>query len=100
MPAWENLAEFFDPKDFGDNAVITYAGGTRAVEGILDDPYLGAQIGDHTQDTLRPTFTLALSDCSGVKRFDTLTVKGVVYDIMTKPQADGTGMAIIELAKQ
>ena len=100
-PAWDNIAAFFDPRDFGTAALIQFAaGGTRQVNGIFDDPYVGAEIGDHVQDTNNPTLTISEADAAGVKRYDTVTIGGVKYDVLTKPKADGTGMMTVALAKQ
>lgn len=100
-PAWDNIAAFFDPRDFGTVAVIQFAaGGTRQVNGIFDDPYVGAEIGDHVQDTSGPTLTISEADAAGVKRYDAVTISGVTYDVLTKPKNDGTGMMMMTLAKQ
>lgn len=100
-PAWDDLAAFVDPIDFGTVAVIRFAaGGTRRVHGIFDDPYLGAKLGEHTRDTRNPTLQMAEADAAGIKRYDTVLIAGAVYDVLTGPQGDGTGMVTLDLAKQ
>lgn len=100
-PAWDNLDEFMDTDDFAVPAVVQFqAGGTRDVQGILEDPYLGARKGDFVEDTIKPTFQLPLSRCTGIKRGDVLVVGSATYDIMTRPQALGDGMAQLELSPQ
>lgn len=100
-PAWENLDDFLDLDDFAHAGVVGFqAGGTRTVNGIFDDPYLDAQLGEYAMDSSDPRFTAKESDLVGVRRGDTLVVAGVTYDILTGPQPDGTGMAMLKLAKQ
>jgi hypothetical protein len=100
-PAWDNLDEFFDPRDFGTVALIRFApGGSRQVNGIFDDPYLRASAADYDKDDARTTLMVKASDAAGVKRLDFVDIDGVTYDVLTSPQPDGTGMAHIALAKQ
>lgn len=101
-PEWENLDDFLDVDEFATQAVIQLQGGTtRQVVGIYDDPYLNAELGEYDMDTTRPRFTCKLSDVPGVGRGDTLTLHdGTVLDILTGPQPDGTGMALLDLAPQ
>ena len=110
-PAWDNPADFVDTDDFAVRAVIAFqAGGTRAIVGILDEPYLEGSLGsrpkpgDFQMDTVRPKFTCVEGTCSGARRGDTLTVylaDGVtvhgLYNIMTYPQQNGTGTEVLEL---
>lgn len=105
-PAWDNLDEFMDTDDFAVPAVVQFqAGGTRDVTGILEDPYLDGKLGDFHEDTTQPTFQLPLYRCTGIKRGDTLVATlpknggTVTYDIMTRPQPLGDGMAQLELSR-
>jgi len=105
-PAWDDLDAFMDTDDFAVAAVIQFqAGGTRDVTGILEDPYLGARMNvDFVEDTTKPTFQLPLARCTGIKRGDILVatvpkVGTVTYDIMTRPQPLGDGMAQLELSR-
>ncbi|WOH61909.1 hypothetical protein [Bradyrhizobium sp. BWC-3-1] len=105
-PAWDNLDEFMDTGDFAVPAVVQFqAGGTRDVTGILEDPYLEARKGEFVEDTTVPTFQLPLNRCTGIKRGDSLVATlpknggTVTYDIMTRPQPLGDGMAQLELSR-
>lgn len=103
-PSWENLDEFLETDDeggFASVAVISlFAGGTRQVKGIFEDPFEQASVGEFVQDTAAPSFTCKESDLVGVRRKGTLTIGGKVYDILTNPQPDGTGIAMLKLARQ
>lgn len=122
--SWENLDDFLQPQDGGGFAVeatltseavippapgwvaqptpegwcegdpITY---TKAVWGLFDDPYLDAQLGEYVADTSAPRFTCKASDAAGVRRGDWIAIDGTTYNVMTKPQNDGTGMVILRL---
>lgn len=109
-PSWENLDDFLQPESGGDFAIlaaISLAGTSevRQVWGIFDDPYLNAQLGEYEADTSAPRFTCKETDVAGVGRGDTwqqLDAKtrapiGPVLDIMTDPQSDGAGMAIVRM---
>lgn len=109
-PSWENLDDFLQPDadgGFACTAIITLqvTGETRTVVGIFDDPYLNADIGEYEADTSAPRFTCKESDVAGVDRGDTWQEAdpktrapvGPVYDIMTMPQSDGAGMAIVRM---
>lgn len=100
-PAWEDLDVFFQLDDFAVKAVITLkSGGTRQVNGILDDPYLMASAGSYEHDQVKPTFQMKETDTAGIHRFDTIVIQGRTYDILTAPQGDGTGMSFLELARR
>lgn len=98
-PAWEDLGDFLNVDDFATVATLKLqTGGTREVTGIFDEPYLNAQIGEYEADTSVPRFTCRASDVVGVQRGDVITVDDQAYDILTSPQPDGTGMALLKLA--
>lgn len=100
-PAWEDLDVFLQLDDFAVSAVIhLQAGGTRQVIGILDDPYLSASAGGFDRDQVRPTLQLKETDAVGVHRGDWVVTQGRTYDIMTAPQGDGTGMALLDMARR
>lgn len=100
-PSWEDLDAFLDPGDFAVWGVITRAsGGTAAAAGIYDDPYLSVDAGGFEADASRPRFTCKAVDVAGVERGDTIVIGRQVFDILTDPQLDGTGMAVLELAAQ
>ncbi|AWM87370.1 hypothetical protein [Microvirga sp. 17 mud 1-3] len=108
-PSWENLDDFLQDETAGGfavPAVITLQGaGTRTVWGIFDDPYLNADLGEYEADTSAPRFTCKEADVDGVgrgdywQRLDAITRQpvGPVYSIMTDPQSDGAGMAILRM---
>lgn len=99
-PDWEDLNVFFD--EFADIATINLADETviENVKCIYDDPYFNAQLGEYDMDTSRPRITCKMSDVTNVSRGDTLTIKSKTYDILTSPQGDGTGLAMLDLAPQ
>ena len=100
-PTWEDLNEFLSTDDFAVNGVIHLENGTtRSVNGIFDDPYQGAQMGQYERDQVRPSFEFKQSDAGGIHRGDWIVIGGETYDVMTTPQRDGTGMAKLELAKR
>lgn len=103
-PSWENLDDFLQTDDdggFAQPAVIQFqAGGTRTIQVIFDDPYLNAQLGEYEADTSEPRISGKETDMAGVRRGDVVTVAGEVFDVMTSPQADGTGWALVTMARQ
>lgn len=100
-PAWEDLDAFLDPDDFGVRATIRMqAGAVRHVVGIFDELYLNARIGEYEADTGRPRLLCKESDVAGVARGDVVELGGRTFDVLTSPQQDGTGMAVLDLAQQ
>lgn len=100
-PAWDDLDAFVSLDDFAIAATVRLQdGGTRIVRGIFDDPYLNAQLGEYELDTSRPRLTCKEADVIGVLRGDRVDIGGKTYDVLTSAQADGTGMAVLELAIQ
>lgn len=101
-PAWEDLDEFLDLDEFAIQVTVQLQNGsTLNPVGIYDDPYMNAELGEYDMDNARPRFTCKQSAVQGVTRGDTLTLPdGTVLDIMTAPQPDGTGMAMLDLAPQ
>lgn len=100
-PAWDDLDAFVNTDDFAVLATVTLQDGTaRSVPGIFDDPYLNAQLGEYELDTSRPRLTCKEADVIGVLRGDRVDIGGKTYDVLTSAQADGTGMAVLELAIQ
>lgn len=99
MPAWEDLDDFLDEDDFAVRATLTLLDGeVREVVGIFDNPYVGAQLGEYEQDTCEPRFTCKESDVSDVERGCRLIVGFKTYDVLSAPEADGTGLATLILA--
>lgn len=100
-PAWENLDAFLQVDEFAVTATITLAGGAvRSVNGIFDDPYLDAQLGEYRLDTSSPRLQASEAKLAGVQRGDAVVIDGVDYLALAVPKSDGTGMATLELVKQ
>lgn len=109
-PSWENLDDFLQPESGGDFAIlaaITLQGSGQVLHvwGIFDDPYLNAELGEYEADTSAPRFTCKEVDVADVDRADvwqqvdpkTHAPIGQPFDIMTAPQSDGAGMAIVRM---
>ena len=103
-PSWENLDDFLQLDDdggFATPAVIQFQdGGTRTVNVLFDDPYLKAELGEYEADTSEPRISGKETDLAGVRRGDVVTVAGETFDVLTSPQADGTGWALVTMARQ
>lgn len=99
MPNWDDLDAFVDTADFAVAATITpAAGGRKVVPGIYDEKYLDAALGEYVEETTRPRFTCKEADVTGIKRGDAICIPGQgEFHIMTGPQTDGTGMAVLDL---
>ncbi|WP_456267655.1 hypothetical protein M1D97_10335 [Kushneria sp. AK178] len=98
-PDWEDLDVFFDEVEFACRVTVQRADGVElSLSGIFEDAYYDAQLGEYAMDSTRPRVWCKLSDVPGVERFDTCRVNGTPYDVMTKPQGDGSGMAMLDLA--
>lgn len=101
--AWEDLDDFLDLDDdggFAQSAVVTFnGGGTRTVAVIFDDPYLNAQLGEYEADTSEPRISGKESDLAGIQAGDYVQVAGETFDVVSSPQADGTGWAVVMLAR-
>ena len=99
-PVWDDLSIFVDPDDFAVEGRITLSdGSTRTVNGIFDWPGVQAELGDYQQDDLMPQFMAIATDLVGIKRGDLIMIDGQLFDILAQPQPDGTGMAVLLLAK-
>ncbi|KXZ66790.1 MAG: hypothetical protein E7D55_02500 [Acinetobacter junii] len=102
MPSWENLDVFLQLDavgGFATTATLQFADGSeRAINGIFDEPYLNAQLGEYEVDDAQPRFTCKAVDAVGVKRQDYLLfADGRKYFVMTYPQQDGTGLVVLKL---
>ena len=94
---WDDLDAFLT--DFAVSVTLHTQGTDRTFLAIYDEPYLNAQIGEYEADTSRPRLTCKEADVSGVVRGDTVTIEGTTYDVLSSPQGDGTGMAMLDLAR-
>ena len=100
-PAWDDLDAFLDPDEFGVRATVRLqSGAVRQVVGIFDELYLNAQLGEYEADSTRPRLLCKESDLLGVTRGDVVELDGRAFDVMTSPQPDGVGMAVLDLAPQ
>lgn len=100
-PDWENLDVFLQQGEFASAVTITLqGGGVRVVTGIFDDPFLDAQLGEYVLESTRPRVTCAAGDLAGVRRGDEATIGDDTFDVVSGPQPDGTGMAVLELARR
>jgi hypothetical protein len=103
-PSWENLDDFLAEDTAGGfacPAVLRYqAGGTRTVSVIFDDPYFNAQLGEYEADASQPRISGKETELLQLRRADTVEIAGQLYDVLTSPQPDGTGWAMVELAPQ
>ena len=101
-PSWENLDVFLQLDSDGGFAatanIVLQDGNTVSIVGIFDDPYLNAQSGEYEHDTSDPRFMCKSSDATRIRRGDELSIDGATYDILTAPQHDGSGMAVVKLA--
>jgi hypothetical protein len=98
---WEDLDAFLDLEEFAASVTLGLQdGGSRELIGIFDDPYLNAELGEYELDTTRPRLTCKAADVTDVRRRDTVTINGETMDVMTDPQPDGTGLAVLALARR
>ena len=67
--------------------------------GIFDEPYLNTQIGEFELDASQPRLTCKAADVPDLQAKDEVQIGGQVYYLLTGPQFDGTGMAVLSLAK-
>jgi hypothetical protein len=102
-PDWENLDDFLDVDEFATAAEIEFQDtelADRAIVGIFDEPYMNAELGEYSMDTVQPRFLCKADAVIGVHRGDVLVIGSDRWDIVTDPQPDGTGMATLALAPQ
>jgi len=100
-PAWENLDVFLQTAEFAVVAEITSkAGAVRLINGIFDEPFLDAQLGEYRLDTVQPRLLCTEVALAGVARGETVVIEGVTYITLSGAKPDGTGMATLELVKQ
>lgn len=101
-PAWDDPGAFLSVDEFALEATITpQEGAVFAVAGIFDEPYLNAELGEYDLDSTRPRLTCKESDVLGkVSRRDQVDLDGRTFDVLTEPQRDGTGMAVLDLRER
>jgi hypothetical protein len=100
-PSWDNLDAFLQPDDFAITVSVTPQGGVlREIRGIFDEPYLNTQIGEYEADAAMPRVTCKARDVADLRVKDAVKVGGKTYYLLTGPQPDGTGMAVLSLAAE
>lgn len=83
-----------------DGSILEKGSDGNPLKGIFDNAYFLQEIGDMDIDNTQPRLTCVLSDIAQVKKEDYAEIDGVKYDVTRNPQPDGTGMAVVVLAKQ
>ena len=91
----EDFSVFFDPKDFGTEAILTTQAGDLPIAGILDENAAEA-FGGFGNGKTRP-FTTNACGLPAIKAGDTLTINSVVWRIFKPPVPGEPGMVVIEL---
>ena len=102
MPSlsWDNLDAFLQADDFAIEATVTPQGGvSRVVSGIFDESYLNTQIGEFELDASQPRLTCKAADAVDLQAKDEVQIDGQRYLLLTGPQFDGTGFAVLSLAR-
>lgn len=102
-PSWENLDDFLQTDNdggFSTPAVVQFQdGGTRTINVLFDDPYLNAQLGEYEADTSEPRISGKETDLVGIRARDLVTVAGETFVVVRSPEADGTGWALVAMAR-
>ncbi|BEP42260.1 hypothetical protein [Variovorax sp. V15] len=98
MPFVEDFTPFLSEREFADEVLYAPAGGGSpiAVRAILDLEYqtdLEGLVGGSG-----PALHCAVADAPGAKRGDSVTVRGVAYEVV-EPMPDGTGWQTLRLRK-
>jgi hypothetical protein len=101
----ENLHVYV--RAFGKDISFTLANGTalnkdnegQPLKGIFDNAYFLQEIGDMDLSNTQPRLTCVEADVTNVKKEDTVSIDGILYDVTEKPQPDGTGMCALVLCK-
>lgn len=101
-PDWEDLAEFFDPDEFADAAILKREGEELGgVLGVFEHPTEPAGLGDYKLDHTGPRFTCPAQGVALMAaRGDELEVDGETYDVLEPPEQDGTGLVALILAEK
>ncbi|UWR86992.1 head-tail joining protein [Phaeobacter inhibens] len=100
-PAWDDLDAFLQVDDFAIEATVTPRGGVpRQIKGVFDEPYFNAQLGEYEVDATQPRLTCKAADVVELRERDQVTINGQNYYLLSNPQEDGTGMAVLALARE
>lgn len=99
MPFADDLDQFLQADEFAHACELRLAGGVvRQVRGIFDEPFLDADLGEYRLETSQPRLLGKEADFQGAMRGDTIVIDGRIFNIMSSPQIDGTGMATLRLS--
>ncbi|MFV1534856.1 head-tail joining protein [Phaeobacter sp. JH209B] len=99
-PAWDDLDAFLQVDDFAVKATVTPRGGVpRQIKGVFDEPYFNTQLGEYEADATQPRFTCKAVDVVDLQDKAEVEINGQPYFLLTNPQEDGTGMAVLQLAR-
>lgn len=100
-PIWDNPDAFLSLDDFAVEVVVTPREGvSRTIRGIFDEPYMNAQIGEYEADSSDPRLTCKASDVADLRDKDAVVIEGRTYYLLTDPQPDGTGFAVLHMATE
>lgn len=88
MPMTEDFTAFFNIAEHGTTATYNAAD----VVGIFEDQFVEVS----GIESIKPTFTCAAADVSGVAHGDSITIDAVIYNVQGL-QPDGTGTIMLIL---
>jgi hypothetical protein len=95
-------AAFFNTAEYAETATFSLLAGvasTAAPKGVFDERFHSVKLsGDMSVDSTDPAFTCAAADVPGVKQGDTVSIRGITYNVVD-PQPDGTGLIVLILSK-
>ncbi|HDK41519.1 MAG TPA: hypothetical protein ENG93_02540 [Nitrospirae bacterium] len=84
--------------DTSEFAVTATYDGSTSVNGIFDNDYEAADLGEGAVEASVPTFLYKSSDISNVQQGMTLVVNGTTYKVR-EIRPDGTGMTLLVLSE-
>lgn len=97
-PSWEDLDVFFD--HFAIEAQVEPRNGDPfVVSAIFDERYYSAEMGTFIHDVHHPRLTVKSADVDDIEPGDGVTVDGTDYEVVSHPERDGTGTAILTLSR-
>lgn len=100
MLPFENPADFLDTREFAVIATLIAADGAqRSFPVLFDNAHFNAELGGYELDSSQPRALATMAHARGIRRGDTIEVGGEVFDVVGSPQPDGTGWAVIPMAR-
>lgn len=89
---------FFNPKDFGTQAILHLSSGNKHVVGIFKNPQQTAKLpGGGFVEGNTASLLLPDSDAVGLKVRDYVTVAGSEWQLVKPPVPDGSGLTRVYL---